>query len=859
MQEQETAARYSVQVMVLLGRRWRIQQKQILDLWRFLLFKMKSLATDILSAFTVFGGGKPRVLIEIVTTGGTEYYSDQYLMVGTQQYLGRILQFGRMNMETAIGEDFVREGKIPIKLSNHSPKISDDISPGDAVSIYLWDVSAAAGSKFKIFKGTVNDDIISGFYEFSFTCTDVSAKYNKLIGDKLLTTAEDSATVTYPSADPNDVGKIQPIPYGPNKNSRCLAIEAGAASTLSADHTDSQTTFNLTDTSRFPSSGQAVVGAEVISYTGKTATTLTGVTRGESAGGPATTHSQGDGIFENVATVKYMASGRIAKAVTNAKIVPWGEPVEEAVSVDDFATYVVDDSGIATIELDSLPLIRREVFVEVTQQPGVNQQPVTNIDDSPTHQHIDTNIDIAVFMDTWSLISSSGSFTYADDNEFIDKLLTTAARWTKTGLISNGATYSFKPQATLPVGIGGVPVNVRMGIRYNFISKTGIDNVDAKLYINNVLKETIALSTGGLKTEYTSTYAITAWTDITNANTRAQIEIIAGTAGWLDIILVEVWYEVNYDANPNETLPTGLFTNTDIAGTAGTEVIVSGDSVAATLGGYLICDIDGEPDIGGHWTGSGTDLIEKPVDIIHHILETFTNGPVAHANIDLAGSFADAENNHPLLDKFGFVITQQIWMNDLLTLLAQQFFSRFIWEAGIAKLNRIKISAPSINDKLIDTDWDSIKRNGRFAVKENRWGKDRVWNEISVNYNLDLVLADGKWSNPDTYLQNTQDEDATSISNNGRQTRVFNAFAIGDNTTMADDLRDKLLVFYKDNRKYIIIPSWTTLIELERGDEIDITSEQLGLSAFDCEIVNIDIEFPRKGQSLIPIITALEI
>lgn len=820
---------------------------------------MKSLATDILSAFTAFGGGKPLILVEIVTTGGTKYYSDQHLLVGTQGYDGRILQFGRMSMETALGEDFVREGKIPIKLSNQEPKVSDDISPSDAVSIYIWDISAAPGSKFKIFEGTVNDDIISGFYEFSFTCTDVSAKYNKLIGDKLLTTAEDSATVTYPSADPNDVGKIQPIPYGSNKNSRCLAIEAGAASTLSADHTDSQTTFNLTDTSRFPSSGQAIVGNEVISYTGKTATTLTGVTRGESAGGPATTHSLGDGIFENVATVTYMASGRIAKVVSNAKIIPWGSPVEEAISVNNFATYVVDDNGIATIELDSLPQIRRKVSIDVTQQPGVNQQPIHALDNDPTHEHLTGNIDIAIFMDTWSLISSSGSFSYTNDDNFIDKLLTTSARWQKLGLIGDSATYNFKPQVTLPVGIGGVPISMKMGIRYNFTTKGINDTVDAKLYINNVLKETLALTSGGPQTDYTSAYSITAWGDITNANTRAQIEISAGSGSFLDILLIEVWYEASYDPNPTKTLPTGLDTDTGIAETAASEVVISGDSVASSLGGYLICDIDGEPDVAGHWTGSGTDLIEKPVDIIHHILETHTNGPVAHADIDLAGSFTEAETNHPLLDKFGFVITQQIWSNDLLTFLAQQFFSRFIWEAGIAKLNRIKISTSSVNDKSIDTDFDSITRNGRFAVKENRWGKDRVWNEISVNYDLDLVLADGKWSDPDTYLQNTQDDDATSISNNGRQARVFNAFAIGDNTTMADDLRDKLLSFYKDNRKYIIIPSWTILIELERGDEIDITSLQLGLSAFFCEIVNIDIEFPRRGQSLIPIITALEI
>ena len=814
---------------------------------------MKSLASDIAASFSLFGGAKPRILVEIVTTGGTEYYSDQYLIVGTQSYQARILSWGRMSMETALGEDFIRQGNIPIKLSNHTPKISGDIDAGDAVSIFLWDANSAAGSKFKIFEGTVNDDIVAGYDEFSFTCTDVSAKYNKLIGVPLPTQADGSGDFgsSY-DPDPNDIGKIQPIPYGSNKNSRCLAIESGAASTLRLDETAAATTIEVDDTTRFASSGEAVTGTEEISYSGKTADSLTGVTRGIN-GTTATTHNKGDAIFQNVATVKYMASSRIAKAITNAAIVPWGAPREEKVSVNEFASYVVNDSGIGTIELNSLPQIKKKVDIAVSQQPSVSLQ--QQFSGAATHKHQPgSNRTITYFYDTSVHVQTGGSV--ANPERISDKGFTAEAS------ISGYTTFTHTITKIAIEQHDGVPKKQKAYVRAR--TSSGTVPLLLKLYIGNVLQESKSITV----TTTNTTFGLTAggdsgfyslgtfdWTDFNTAPDQ-RIEIVSnGSPGVSTLFISEGWTEVQYLPEvEEETISDGT-----IATSGATETQLGGDSVAGNLGGFLVCDIDGEPDVGGHWTGSGTDLIEKPVDIIHHILETFTNGPVAHADIDLAGSFADAETNHSSMDVWGFVITDQIWVNELLTLLAQQFFCRFIYEAGTAKLNRILLSPGSANDRSVDTDWDSVKRNGKLTVKEDRWGKDLVWNDVTVNYDIDLILSGGNWFSPDSYFQHSQDEDATSISANGRQTRVFNAFAIVDNTSYADDLRDKLLSFYKENRRWVSFVSWTTLLALERGDEIDITTSQLDLSAFDAQIVNIEIDLPKRGQSIAPIITALEI
>jgi hypothetical protein len=772
---------------------------------------MKTLANDISTLFTLFAGAKPRILLEITTSGGTVYYSDQYLYIGTQSYQARIKRLGSLRMESKTGENVIREGKIPIVLSNHSPIISDTISPGDTVEMYIWDIGAASGSKFKIFEGTVNDDIRSDYYDFSFTCTDVSAKYNKLIGDKL---TDDIWSGAQP--DPNDIGKILPIVYGSNKNVRCLAVEAGAATTLSADINDSVTTIPITSSTiplTFPSTGTIIIGDEEITYSGKTETSFTGATRGAN-GTTATTHNHGDSVFEDIATLKYLASGRPVKAISNARIIPWGSPIGEAVSVEDFVTsagYREDDGGYATIELDNIPQLKRKIALDVDPQPD---QPVTS---NGTHIH------------TATITGASQATLYGD------------AVAEQLNASNTGNAYDQNENTFCQLDRGSAPYTAYIGLEFNYSGYNGLSIVEAVACVRHAAgatMDTYRLDLQSLTPDWTQAL------DQSDTNTKTQKFIVSALNGETDWSLLdglrvycndsnstvqsevyEIWWEIKY--TPTVAVAThaadGISTS-PITTQAG----IAGDSVAGSLGGYLVCDIDGEPDSGGHYTGSGTDLIEKPVDIIHHILETHTNGPVAHTNIDLSGSFDDAETNHPDLDKFGFVIRDQIWVNELLALLAQQFFCRFVWEAGIAKLNRIK--------------------------------KPQVWNDVTINYDLDLVASDGKWFFSDAYSQHTQDEDSTSITNNGRKTRVFNAFAVGDNDTMADDLRDKLLSFYKDNRKLLTFPSWTKLFDLERGDEIDITSSQLSLSAFDCEIVNIEFIFPnRRGIPFIIKIIALEI
>lgn len=74
-------------------------------------------------------------------------------------------------------------------------------------------------------------------------------------------------------------------------NTQYGAFHFDNGSTLSAQlQNNNVTSMSVTDTSAFAASGSVLVGDEVINYTGKTATTLTGLTRGV-AGTSAATHS----------------------------------------------------------------------------------------------------------------------------------------------------------------------------------------------------------------------------------------------------------------------------------------------------------------------------------------------------------------------------------------------------------------------------------------------------------------------------------------------------------------------------------------------------------------------------------------
>lgn len=771
-------------------------------------------------------GARLRYLVEIVTSGGTVYYSDQDLSVEAQAYITKVLNWGRMVGQLIPGDDVVRIGDLSLQLSNF-PRIDADILPGDEIRLYVWFLDLVEADKLLMFKGNISDDMSWNAETISFRAKDKGKFFDKLIGQPLSST-------TYPNADPDDLGKTIPIVYGDVKNHQCLAIEAGAATTLSEDINDSVTIIPVTSTISpiaFPASGSVLIGNEEISYTAKTDNAF------GTGGSPATrgvgatdnvSHSLGDAVLEDVASIKYLAADHVVKAMTNPRILPFGSPLTEAVLIDaGSVTFNTDDSGKATVTLTDLLVIRKSVSVEVTQQPGVSlQQKFTG---SPDHAHqAASNETISYYNDALTTSQTGGSSSNLAgmvDTNFV-----------QSGAINGYTNFDYDFMKEGITVFAGTVKKIKAKIKANTSKAGGID-IKMRLFHEGNLKEEkdITVPQASPTVFETAFYDVDGgfdWTDF-NDTANNHIQIISDESGFLETLwIIEVWYEVQYlPENVTETIQDGT-----IATTGGTEVQIGGDSVADSLGGVLIIDIEGyKDDTPKHYTDSDGGLIEEPWDVMHHLIENHSNG-AGDSDIDLAGSFQDAEDNLPASYKFAFAIIDQRNLNRLLAQLAVQTYCRFVWEAGVARLLRIKTSGSP--DKSIDTDDDTILKNGKLDIRMRRKGLNEIVNNIEIKYNLNPTL--GGWSNPDAYEGTTDDNDATSITTYGERSKTYLMYAIGDNATMVEDLRDKYLELLKDPRREITFTTFMKNIEIERGDLLSITSSQFGLSSILGEIINTE-------------------
>lgn len=157
-------------------------------------------------------------------------------------------------------------------------------------------------------------------------------------------------------------------------NTQYGAFHFDNGSTLSANLAIGTTaSMSVTDTTAFASSGNVLVGDEVITYTGKTATTLTGLTRGV-AGTSASAHTSGAAVTSaqiaapNTATavrlnltdfsngVSVVSETNITFAVAGVYNVQFSVQLLNASNANDNAAFwfaqngvnIVDSSSIAT-------------------------------------------------------------------------------------------------------------------------------------------------------------------------------------------------------------------------------------------------------------------------------------------------------------------------------------------------------------------------------------------------------------------------------------------------------------------------------------------------------------------------------
>ena len=127
-------------------------------------------------------------------------------------------------------------------------------------------------------------------------------------------------------ADPAFIGRRLPIVYGAAKRVEAVADNVGAVSTLAVELTDAAPTITLSDATSFPTSGNAMIGAESVSWTGKSGNDLTTVTRGANSTTAALhlvgensvirmLRDRGEVVLEVVATATFVVAGHEVSSI----------------------------------------------------------------------------------------------------------------------------------------------------------------------------------------------------------------------------------------------------------------------------------------------------------------------------------------------------------------------------------------------------------------------------------------------------------------------------------------------------------------------------------------------------------------
>jgi len=182
-----------------------------------------------------------------------------------------------------------------------------------------------------------------------------------------------------PGTDPQDFGARFPLPYGQAKRVQLVGLDVGGYTTVAGVTTAEQTIVLVTDTERLSAAGIGYVGGERITWTGKTATSLTGVTRG-SSNTVRREHTPGTTLLE-VKDSTFVAAGFAVSAIGAVYVEQFnGELVRVVADVTRTVadTAVTGHAGVplATVRLPAAQfesvIQQLETVVSVVQEPQVS-------------------------------------------------------------------------------------------------------------------------------------------------------------------------------------------------------------------------------------------------------------------------------------------------------------------------------------------------------------------------------------------------------------------------------------------------------------------------------------------------------
>ncbi|MEJ2183373.1 MAG: phage tail protein [Nitrospirota bacterium] len=155
---------------------------------------------------------------------------------------------------------------------------------------YLDEDGEATGAE-ALFSGVLEEPREIDLMGFTCRVSSLPSHKDRTFGQALVDAA------AWPNAY-EDLGEVEPVIYGSGVLVPALRVDWGARTTLAAPAGTEDVSLELSDPSRFPSSGAVWIDREKVAYAGTSGSTLTGCTRGADGTG-ASAHPAGTEVIEH--------------------------------------------------------------------------------------------------------------------------------------------------------------------------------------------------------------------------------------------------------------------------------------------------------------------------------------------------------------------------------------------------------------------------------------------------------------------------------------------------------------------------------------------------------------------------------
>jgi len=523
---------------------------------------MRTLTTAMQTAIARTDGQGFRYLVEITPAGGsTRYLCSDAQTVGVNTYAGEVLSLGTLSDRVGSTSDL----RIDV-LDNTTNKAAVQLAA--EVKVHLWAIGTAISDVITVLWGEISDPLSRNAGKISFDVVSRAIRQDQPI-TRLLNATD------FPGADPDAIGHSRPVIYGAHTGVPCLGIDAGSITNLQLNLTAIATTATVTSTAAFPATGTLQNDIEQMTYTGKTATTFTGLTRGAN-GTTAVAHDKGATIAEIQTQYDYLVADHPVKAISAVYV----DGVRQQGA--DFST-LLNDAGKAKVRFNTLSTVVRQVNL------GIN--------------------DSIEVLDSISVSSST------------DATRTDLASTTNTMPANVGASYTYSVTFNFPTSAAN-PVSAELSCKTNGAFGASGSSGTVTLYAQ--AQDELGANVDSPKLLYQlhsvsgSTTIIGDYTAAFSGNVRKVL--IYWTMSGLTTPDIQFW-DLRLNRNLNASVASSKAGAASKAGTA----VLTGNSVADTkIGGIVTVDVEGYADDGlGTYTGTPSSLIQQPDHVVAHMLATY--------------------------------------------------------------------------------------------------------------------------------------------------------------------------------------------------------------------------------------------